>query len=332
MSEELKQCIAREEQKQRENHIFLSEFDCLDLNALTSDDIELNKEEVEMEIEALESILMQDFTVETDSPTQISVPTESGAIQLSIISTVSMKVFPEESIPGQLTKILSKNSNDLNLCHNEEIKQSQDVKIRITKVEYLPAFELKVLFPVSYPSLTPPIFVLQNYEFYKGCEKFVKEKFSGIFEKGVTCVYESHNYLQHGFMADYSEEMKLHTLRYTVTSQEDYDNIKNRIKDTFNYKFAKEQKCCLICYENYYGNSFFVLSKCNHYFCENCTRMYCESLINDGKVANLTCPDTTCKKFIAYKDIQEVVSKNSWVKYEKFKKSNEVALDKETTW
>jgi hypothetical protein len=222
--------------------IILNQFDQLDVDTLEKEEIDANKEEIEMEIEALESILMNDFSVIDNCPSELDVQTSLGVIKLPIIKSVSLKVYPEESIPTQLTKILSSKSNDPTLGHNEEFKEEKDVKIRISKLSYLPSFTMNIHFPVSYPSRTPLLFCLSQHELYPDCEKLLQVHFEELFEEGTVCAYECHSYLQQGFVHDYVKHKNISSLKHMVTNNNAYDEFKNRSRDTFKNKFAKELK------------------------------------------------------------------------------------------
>lgn len=310
--------------------IYSKTFEYFDPASLSQEEIEANREEIDMEVEALESILMQDIVIHEDFDSVLSIPTANGLVNLEIAKSMTLTVYPDESVPAQLTKLLSSFSNKSN-SDTEESKEKQ-VKIRISKVEYLPSFCLKVMMPVSYPSHTSPIFSLQKHEFYKGCEEQVCEKFEEIYEEGTTCVYECYSYLQSGFVAEYLERNDLNSLKCIVTSSKDYESIQVRSRGTFQFKFSKELKCCMICFENYFGNSFYVLSGCSHYFCKNCLKMYVHSLISDGKTDDVKCPDTSCKKVIIDSDIEQIASREFYEKLLKFRISKEVNTKEDVTW
>lgn len=301
---------------------FLSQFEDLDMDSLSPDNLESNREEITMEVEALESILMDDFKLFSEHPKTLPLPS-NPSIELEISSGVLLTVYPEESVSTQLTKIVSSTSSNPS-------DPTEGVKIRRSKVDYLPSFDLIVLFPVTYPTLTPPIFGLLHTKPYPTWEDIVNKEFGEIYEGG-QCVYEWYAFLQDGFVQQYIQD-KNESLKCVATSNEEYEELQKRSRDTFKHKFRKEQKTCVICFDNYYGNSFYVLSGCGHYFCMNCVGLYCQNLIRDANINNLRCPDSTCSKYISEEDLEQIVNKEYFEKYKEFKLNNQVDLAEDQTW
>lgn len=199
----------------------LPHFNNLDLKSMTQHEIQNNMDEIDSEIDALQSILMDDIYVHDDFFPTITLPTEGEPLDICIYKTATLTVYPEESVPTHLTRIMSRHSN--NGDENSETKKEQGVQIRISKFHDLPSFEIKIMFPISYPSQTPPLFVLKNHDIFKSdkfsSEKFVKEKFEEIFEKDIPCAYEWHNYLQCDFVTDITESFDIKSFKGVVTSK-----------------------------------------------------------------------------------------------------------------
>mmetsp|Transcript_3633 Transcript_3633/g.3073 ORF Transcript_3633/g.3073 Transcript_3633/m.3073 type:complete len:81 (+) Transcript_3633:821-1063(+) len=60
--------------------------------------------------------------------------------------------------------------------------------------------------------------------------------------------------------------------------------------------------------------------------------MYCSSLISEGKVNGIKCPDGSCGKYISENDIRKIVTQQDYLKYEKFKVHMMVELAEDKTW
>jgi len=161
---------------------------------------------------------------------------------LIIYKTITVQVYPEESIPTQLTKIMSKNS-ELSDEGRKEEEEERKVKVKISKINNLPSFSVKIMLPVTYPSRTPPIFELQKNELFPHWEKVINDEFQNIYSEDNICVYECFHYLQNEFVSDYKEKMNIDTLRLTITSSQDYEAIQSKSRDTLQYQLGREVHC-----------------------------------------------------------------------------------------
>ena len=295
--------------------------------------MEENKEQIEDEFEVLQSILMDEIQPTDVEGTVEQINIDGEETKVEIVKGFKIKIFPEEDVPAKMTKIISKTSNNSQPASlDEEEKGETGVNIRVLKVDYLPPLELEIKVPSTYPSDSPPLYTIKNDEFYKGNHDMIEEKLLEMWEPGITCIYEWYAYFQNGFVADYMEMKKLNSLRYMVTNRNEYDDFMSRTRDAFAFKLSKELQTCMICFESFYGNEFFIFSSCSHFFCLRCIKAYCQSLIVDGQIKNLVCPDTRCKKLIPEEDIKALVTEDLYKKYIQFDLNNQVNNDETLTW
>lgn len=301
--------------------------------------MESNLQEIDDEIEALKSVMIEEFEEIEEDEKIMSIEIDGEPKDAKIVKAFRLKIFPEDSVPAKLTKIISTNSagsveGASALDDIEEHKNGEShVKIRIWKMEYLPPLVLEILMPETYPSITPPLFKILKNEFYSNCEDVIAEKLKNeLWEPGVTCMFELQAYIQWGFIEDYMKQKELTQLKCMASTKDEYNDIMALKRESFINKLSKEEKTCMICYESYFGNGFYVFSNCSHYFCTRCIKEYCKNLIENGNIVGLICPDLSCKKQIWEEDIQQLVTEELYGKYIRFDLYNQVNADENLTW
>ena len=217
---------------------------CICFDELTEDMIENNKNEIKQEIEAIESIFMQDVKVQHYKNAFVSIPQEFKTFSLQIEAELQFRIYPENTFPAQLTKVMSSSSADGIYDKFEEIKYQNDVRIRVYDFEYLPSFELTILIPVSYPSTSPPLFRISRQDFYSECDALIQARFAELFVTGFTCIFEWHSYLQDEFVGEFTTQNNIDCLRYSASKREEYDDIQRRSKETFCFRFSNKETYC----------------------------------------------------------------------------------------
>ncbi|CAI2364636.1 unnamed protein product [Moneuplotes crassus] len=321
-----------EKTRESQNTLLLKEFDHLDLNSLTASEIQSNIDEICMEVDTLESILLSEIKVHDDFYPTVTVQTNLGPCDLIVYKTITLQIFPEESIPTKLTKIMSEESESEG-TDDTEIKEEKKVKVKISNITNLPSFTVKVMLPVSYPSRTPPIIELPATDLFKKWESVIMPEFQKIYDsEGSTCVYEWYNYLHCEFVAHFKERFNLDSLSLTVTSKKSYEELQRKSRDTLQYQLGRRAHCCMICFNHFYGSSLFVIANCEHFFCKACLKFYCENLISQGKVNEIKCPELKCGKTISDSDLELIVSDEFYKKIFKFRFANEIDLAEDKTW
>lgn len=73
---------------------------------------------------------------------------------------------------------------------------------------------------------------------------------------------------------------------------------------------------CEICFETKSGNNVIDYG-CDHKFCTECVTNYMESLIGDGLISCLKCPETECERSADETLIKKLVSEDMFDRYEK---------------
>ena len=83
-------------------------------------------------------------------------------------------------------------------------------------------------------------------------------------------------------------------------------------KETFN----KSYNFCNICFSNHLGKDCFVFP-CNHINCKTCVRDYFTTLINEGTVNQIKCPEPKCETPAPHHMIQKLIAGELLKKYDK---------------
>ena len=90
-----------------------------------------------------------------------------------------------------------------------------------------------------------------------------------------------------------------------------------------------EFETCLVCYEPKKESR--VLD-CNHFICLDCMRIYLETEISQGKVINISCPSLECEKKISSNVILNIVSSESFEKYNVFLHNKTLEMNMSFRW
>lgn len=94
----------------------------------------------------------------------------------------------------------------------------------------------------------------------------------------------------------------------------------------------KEEFECPICYCDVPVGGGYVFKDCKHRYCGSCLEAYYTTLIMDGKVADITCPDKECTYKVVYNDVRYILSEDMLTKYTEFLKIHTINSDPEMRW
>lgn len=83
--------------------------------------------------------------------------------------------------------------------------------------------------------------------------------------------------------------------------------------------FESEEHHCKICARDLLGDKFFFLSGCEHIFCTHCLQEMVTHCIQNGKVAQIVCPESGCAKSLNDLDMKRLgLGEEMLAKYERF--------------
>jgi len=72
---------------------------------------------------------------------------------------------------------------------------------------------------------------------------------------------------------------------------------------------------CSICFDAVDVGSGYVISGCEHAFCQNCVIDYLNDKIKDASVLEIPCLQQSCPEFLGYCDVKSLVSPQVFLKY-----------------
>ena len=97
----------------------------------------------------------------------------------------------------------------------------------------------------------------------------------------------------------------------------------------------EKQYECKVCFGEYSLQGIIILDECRHFLCQTCMNQYLCSLIHDGLVTEIRCPiiePHQCQHNITYKEIQRIVNKVEFEKYQNFILDSHLKCDPLTAW
>ncbi|KAG9454393.1 hypothetical protein H6P81_007297 [Aristolochia fimbriata] len=259
---------------------------------LTEDELKTNDQLQEDELLALEAIYGDNVVIHNPSEGlrcfQVFIPIE----------------LPEEyTVSAKLCSSGAKDNESPNDLHEF---------LYTFKVQHLPPIILTCLLPPSYPSHSPPLFMiyfqwLDSLRISNLCHMLdsLWTEYSGQEVLYMWVQWLQSSSLSHlGFdkgiilascdMQDNHDKRAVYgnfALDVNISLLMSYNDMKCRENFLNNL-----QECC-ICFTEFTGTKFVTLP-CRHYFCQKCMETYLNMHVKEGSVNRLLCPDSTCKSLI----------------------------------
>ncbi|RNA07733.1 E3 ubiquitin- ligase RNF14 [Brachionus plicatilis] len=217
----------------------------------------------------------------------------------SIYEEEDILVFDEKTRSGKfIVKISSDEATVFQLNFPEE-----NVQIQLL---HLTPIILEFYFPDNYPSVYAPQFKLICRWLSEDYLTKICNKLDELWEQNsqIPILFTWISFLQDEIFDFLSLEPTNLTIQTTKAKKTDprvsslactsalltdYDS------DQKNLKFQKSYFTCYVCFEDKMGKECIKFNKCEHVFCNECMRGYFGSLIKDGNVHKLTCPQEGCE-------------------------------------
>lgn len=109
---------------------------------------------------------------------------------------------------------------------------------------------------------------------------------------------------------------------------QDHSDLYNHEYDPVNM----EEFECPICYCDVEVGNGYTFESCRHSYCGPCLNGYYSTLIMDGQVKNIVCPNRECDYKVQYNDVRYVLANDMLKKYEDFLRIQTVNEDPEMRW
>lgn len=176
------------------------------------------------------------------------------------------------------------------------------------KVKHLAPIVLTCLLPKEYPSHLPPYFTisvqwLNSMKISSLCSmldsNWNDQPGNEVIYRWVAWICDSSlSYL--GFdkeimLGPYglSKSEDRRAVSLSVSPDVDIPLIKSFNDEKYHLNFSKSLHECSICFSEYAGREF-VRLPCQHFFCLNCMKTYCEMHVKEGTVNKILCPEMKC--------------------------------------
>ncbi|KAN0042070.1 hypothetical protein ACTFIV_004629 [Dictyostelium citrinum] len=108
----------------------------------------------------------------------------------------------------------------------------------------------------------------------------------------------------------------------TFKSEEDIENerlfkefMENELKQS-EIKNSKKTHLCMVCYCELPITDFYILDECNHKYCNDCLNTHYTMQVRSG-YSDLKCPMPTCRYKPTYEEVQHILSKEYFEKYDR---------------
>jgi len=99
------------------------------------------------------------------------------------------------------------------------------------------------------------------------------------------------------------------------------------------YRVAEsEGECPICCEDSVPAEDLFIFDKCNHQYCRECLQGYYTNRIHEGKVLDITCPAPGCATIVEYHQVQAVVTREIFSKFEEFTFIASLNADPSVKW
>ncbi|XP_068634522.1 uncharacterized protein [Aristolochia californica] len=198
------------------------------------------------------------------------------------------------------------------------------------KVQHLPPIILTCLLPTSYPSHSPPHFMiyvqwLDSLRISNLCHMLdtVWADYSGQ-----EVIYQWVQWLQSSSLSYLGFDKGVILALCDVRDNQDKRAVSRSLILEVNIPLLmsyNDQKCresflnnlqeCCICFTDYAGTEFISLP-CRHYFCQKCMETYLNMHVREGSVNKLLCPDSTCKIFIPPMLLKRLLGEEAFDRWE----------------
>eukprot|EP00742_Colponemidia_sp_Colp-10_P004087 GILJ01004362.1.p1 GENE.GILJ01004362.1~~GILJ01004362.1.p1 ORF type:complete len:551 (-),score=53.45 GILJ01004362.1:1454-3106(-) len=331
--------------------------------------LELCKSSQEDEMLALESIMDADFQrLDLNVETNLQAPFNPAEYAACVCLTIRVDV-PEDFVVLIPANLLEQSQVFLNSPQSMALSRSDSGSSFILPIEHLPPLHLQVFLPALYPLEAAPQFVLScdwltplqmasvaneldaMYQASAGevvlfhWVTFLRsDLFSFLGINGVfpfrpirTVSQQAEDSVVYG--NDDGTSVNMLQSGRIVCPDWSLSNLPLLLSDIATYNaqrrhdiFTSSEHQCSICFDFKAGTSFLRLHSCRHFFCRVCLGGHCSTLIQDGAVSLVTCPDTTCRARLLPTEVKEVVSEVLYEKFERFLLALSLDMMEDVVW
>jgi len=235
----------------------------------------------------------------------------------TILNQIELQVLDKEQIFNEKDPFLAKITRVLRLSlipnSAKKFVLLDEAKGITVELRCLPALDLVVALPESYPSSSGPLFLLQSH-FYEGFKPFLYEQLGQKWSENYTVVYDLVVSVQDDVLNSFFDQSALGNVslnekgqaQFRFSASPAFNRVYQLSVEAQRRSFNNEEHACRICERNLLGNKFFFLSGCEHYFCHECVTAMVTQALDSMQISQLVCPDKDCRKNMNDLDIRNL--------------------------
>ncbi|XP_059166242.1 E3 ubiquitin-protein ligase RNF14-like isoform X1 [Physella acuta] len=199
-------------------------------------------------------------------------------------------------------------------------------------VKYLSPLYLDITFPPTYPSSDPPSYQLSCPWLTSTQLECTGQMLDNLWQEGkpMVIVFTWIDWLENNLLSylGITDHLVLHLLSSTLPDDGDEKNsasdglgevIAHMIRynhEQMRLEFCQSMQECPVCLMEKPGIHFHKLQECQHFFCTDCMREFCDLHVRDGTVEALKCPDIKCKTILPPYIVQAVLGPEAYNRWE----------------
>lgn len=289
-------------------------------------DQERNKQEQSDEVVALQAIFGEDFVVLEANEGLSQTRMISIHVEVSTNLNVFMKLQSylnntQNSIPRLPVPEWAASSDDSDLNVGRPVD-----KLHVCTLQFLPPIHLVYRLPRSYPSHSPPTFILSACWLNHRMLSSLCQVLDTLWEQqaGEVVIYSWAEWLRSSCLSHLgiTDQLDLDICekdgqdkRALSTPDVDIPWLVHYNEEQENNEFLKAVHTCFICFTEQLGKDFVRLA-CKHNFCYECMLSYAKINVKEGTVKKLQCPDTSCKSVIPPSILKHLLEEDEFNRWE----------------
>ncbi|XP_059166133.1 E3 ubiquitin-protein ligase RNF14-like [Physella acuta] len=198
-------------------------------------------------------------------------------------------------------------------------------------VKYLSPLYLDITFPPTYPSSDPPSYQLSCPWLTSTQLECTGQMLDNLWQEGkpMVIVFTWIYWLENNLLRflGITDHVYLHVAQI-VNDGEGQSSLVDIIgevigkmirynQEQMRLEFCQSMQECPVCLMEKPGIHFHKLQECQHFFCTDCMREFCDLHVRDGTVEALKCPDIKCNTILPPSIVQAVLGPEAYNRWEK---------------
>ncbi|XP_059166161.1 E3 ubiquitin-protein ligase RNF14-like [Physella acuta] len=198
-------------------------------------------------------------------------------------------------------------------------------------VKYLSPLYLDITFPPTYPSSDPPSYQLSCPWLTSTQLECTGQMLDNLWQEGkpMVIVFTWIDWLENNMLSylGITDNLVLHLssslpddCEVQNSASDDLGEVIAQIirynQEQMRLEFCQSMQECPVCLMEKPGIHFHKLQECQHFFCTDCMREFCDLHVRDGTVEALKCPDIKCNTILPPSIVQAVLGPEAYNRWE----------------